>query len=103
MRRLPMNVGRLGIAAFAAVLSGCVVPLDYDDDDFRPRERARSECVDEAFDEGYRRADVQSVRVRARGEYEVLMQARDRSGKDVRLRCEYEARWRRARVTRVDR
>jgi hypothetical protein len=33
----------------------------------------------------------------------VMMQARDRSGRDARLRCEYEWRSRRARVSRVDR
>ena len=30
---------RLGMATLA--LSGCVIPRDYDDDDDRPRERAR--------------------------------------------------------------
>ncbi len=98
-----MNVRQLGLGAFALVLSGCVVPMDYDDDDYRPRERARSECVDEAFDQGYRRADVQSVRSAGRGEWDVMIQARDRNGRDVRLRCEYDSRWRRARVSRVDR
>ncbi len=98
-----MNVRQLGLGAFALVLSGCVVPMDYDDDDYRPRERAGSECVDEAFDQGYRRADVQSVRSAGRGEWDVMIQARDRNGRDVRLRCEYDSRWRRARVSRVDR
>ena len=98
-----MNVKRLGLGVFALALSGCVIPVDYDDDDYRPRERARSQCVDEAHDDGYRRVDVQNVRNQGRGEFDVMMQARDRSGRDVRLRCEYDARWRRARVSRVDR
>lgn len=98
-----MKLKQLGAGAFLLVLSGCVIPVDYDDDDYRPRERTRSECVDEAHDEGYRRVEVQNVRSVGRGQYEVMMQARDRSGREVRLRCEYESRWRRARVTRVDR
>lgn len=98
-----MKISRLGVGAFALVLSGCVIPVDYDDDDYRPRERARSECVEEAHDQGYRRVDVQNMRTQGRGEFEVMMQAQDRSRRDVRLRCEYDARYRRARVTRVDR
>lgn len=91
----------LGVAVLA--LSSCVIPVDYDDDDYRPRERARSECTEEAHDQAYRRIDVQSVRAQGRGEWEVAMQARDKSGRDARLRCEYDARTRRARVSRVDR
>jgi hypothetical protein len=90
-----------GVAALA--LSSCAIPVDYDDDDDRPRERARSECTDEAHDQDYRRIEVQSVRAQGRNQWEVTMQARDRSGRDVRLRCEYDARNRRARVSRVDR
>jgi hypothetical protein len=33
----------------------------------------------------------------------VAIQARDRSGREVRLRCDYDARTRRARVSRADR
>jgi hypothetical protein len=89
---------------FSLVLSGClVVPPDYDEDDYRPRERARSECAEEAHDQGYRRVDVQSVRSVGRGDWEVTIQGRDRQGRDTRLRCEYDARSRRARVSRVDR
>jgi hypothetical protein len=40
-----------GIGMASLVLSGCViVPPDFDEDDYRPRERARSESVDEAHD-----------------------------------------------------
>lgn len=98
-----MNVKKLSLGVLAVALSGCVIPVDYDDDDYRPRERARSECVDEAHDQGYRRVDIQSVRAQGRGEWDVTMQARDRTGRDARLRCEYDARSRRARVSRVDR
>jgi hypothetical protein len=92
----------LGMASL--VLSGCVVvPPDYDEDDYRPRERARSECAEEAHDQGYRRVDVQSVRPMGRGDWEVAIQGRDKQGRDARLRCEYDARARRARVSRVDR
>ena len=91
----------LGMLSF--VLAGCVYPVDYDDDDNRPRERARSECTDEAHDQGYRRVDVQNVRAQGRGEWDVTLQARDRNGRDARLRCEYDLRSRRARVSRVDR
>lgn len=90
-----------GILSF--VLAGCVYPVDYDDDDNRPRERARSECTDEAHDQGYRRVDVQNVRAERRGEWEIMMQGRDRNGRDTRLRCEYDVRSRSARVSRVDR
>ena len=90
-------------ALSALILSGCVVtPYDYSDDDYRPRERARAECVDEAHDRGYRRVEVRNVRDRGRGEWEVALEGRE-SGRDVRLRCEYDARYRRARVTRTDR
>ena len=92
---------RLGMATLA--LSGCVIPRDYDDDDDRPRERARSECTEEAHDQDYRRIEVQTVRQQGRGQWEVTIQARDRSGRDARLRCEYDARTRSARVRRVDR
>ena len=93
----------IGVGMFSLILSSCVVPIDYDEDDYRPRERARSECVDEAHDQGYRRVEVQSSRGTGRQEWEVTMQATDRSGRAVRLRCEYDARNRRARVSRVDR
>ena len=96
------NLIKLGMASL--VLSSCVVvPPDFDDDDYRPRERARSECAEEAHDQGYRRVDVQGVRGTGRGEWEVMMQGRDRTGRDARLRCEYDARSRRARVARIDR
>jgi hypothetical protein len=98
-----MNMRRLSFGIFAVALSACVVPVDYDEDDYRPRERARAECVEEAHDQGYRRVDIQNVRADRRGEWEVMMQARDRTGRDARLRCEYEWRGRRARVSRVDR
>jgi hypothetical protein len=99
-----MGIRRISLGLFALALSGCVVPVDYDyDEDYRPRERARSECVEEAHDQGYRRVDVQTVRPTGRGEFDVDIQARDRNGRDVRLRCDYDARSRRARVSRVDR
>jgi hypothetical protein len=94
----------IGVGIFSLVLSGClVVPADYDEDDYRPRERARSECAEEAHDQGYRRVDVQSIRTTGRLEWEVMMQGRDRQGRDARIRCEYDARSRRARASRVDR
>jgi hypothetical protein len=94
----------MGIGMFSFLLSSCVlVPPDFDDDDYRPRERARSECAEEAHDQGYRRVEVKSARSVGRLEWEVMMQGRDRSGRDVRLRCEYDARSRRARVSRVNR
>ena len=86
------------------VLYGCVVvPPDFDEDDYRPRERARSECTEEAHEQGYRRVDVNNVRAMGRNDWEVMMDARDRNGRDARLRCEYDARYRRARVGRLDR
>lgn len=89
----------LTVGMFSLALSACVVaPYDYDEDDYRPRERARSECADEAHDRGYRRVEVQSVRSTGRLEWEVTMQARDRSGRDVRVRCQYDARNRKARL-----
>ena len=88
----------LGVAVIA--LSSCVIPVDYDDDDYRPRERARSECAEAAHDQGYRRVDMQSVRAQGRGDWEVMIQARDRSGREVRLRCDYDARTRRVRIDR---
>lgn len=93
----------IGIGMFSLVLCGCVIPPgDYDEDDYRPRERARSECVDEAHDRGYRRVEVRNVRSTSRTEWEVTMDGRQ-NNRDARLRCEYDARNRRARVTRVDR
>ena len=94
----------IGVGMFSLILSSCiVVPPDYDEDDYRPRERARSECTEQAHDQGYRRVDVQSVRSVGRGDWEVAIQARDGQGRDARLRCEYDARARRVRVSRVDR
>ena len=91
----------LGMLSF--VLVGCIYPVDYDDDDYRPREHARSECVDEAYDQGYRRVDVQDVQSQRRGDWEIILQGRDRNGRDARLRCDYELRSRRVHVTRMDR
>ncbi len=94
----------IGGGLFSLLLSGCiVVPPDYDEDDYRPRERARSECAEEAHDQGYRRVDVQGVRSVGRGDWEVAIQGRDKQGRDARLRCAYDERSRRARVSRVDR
>jgi hypothetical protein len=98
MKNKPMGVGIVYL-----VLSGCViVPPDFDEDDYRPRERARSECVDVAHDRGYRRVEVRDVRSMGRGEWEVMMDGRE-GQRDFRLRCEYDARARRARVARMDR
>jgi hypothetical protein len=88
----------ISVGMLSVIFSSCVVPPDFDDDDYRPRERARSECAEQAHDRGYRRVDVQSVRSTGRAEWEVTMQARDRSGREVRVRCEYDARARRARL-----
>src|SRR5215204_824209 len=100
-----MNGRWLGIGVAVVAISSCVIPrdYDYDEDDHRPRERARSECTDEAHDQGYRRVEIESVRGQGRGDWDVSIQARDRTGRDTRLRCDYDARTRRARVTRVDR
>ena len=100
-----MKFSWLGSGVAVLALSSCVIPVDYDEDDYRPRERARSECTEEAHDQGYRRVDVQSVRGQGRGDWswDVTIQARDRTGRDVRLRCEYDARSRRVRMSRVDR
>ena len=98
-----MNHKWLGLGVAVLALSSCVIPGDYDEDDYRPRERARSECTEEAHDQGYRRVDVQSVRAQGRNDWDVAIQARDRTGRDVRLRCDYDAVSRRARLSRVDR
>jgi hypothetical protein len=96
------NLIKLGMASL--ILSSCVVvPPDFAEDDYRPRERARAECVEEAHDQGYRRVDIRNVREMGRGEWEVMMDARDRAGREARLRCEYDARSRRTRVARLDR
>jgi hypothetical protein len=103
-RELTVNSKLVKLGMASLVLSSCVVvPPDFDEDDYRPRERARSECSEEAFDQGYRRVDIQNQRSIGRAEWEVMMQGRDRTGREVRLRCEYDARSRRARVSRVDR
>ncbi len=98
-----MNDKWLGLGVAVLALSSCVIPVDYDEDDYRPRERARSECTEEAHDQGYRRVDVQSVRAQGRNDWDLAIQARDRTGREVRLRCDYDARSRRARLSRVDR
>lgn len=98
-----MNDKWLGLGVAVLALSSCVIPVDYDEDDYRPRERARSQCTEEAHDEGYRRIDVQSVRAQGRNDWDVTIQARDRTGREVRLRCDYDAQSRRVRLTRVDR
>ena len=98
-----MNNKWLGLGVAVLALSSCVIPVDYDEDDYRPRERARSECTEEAHDQGYRRIDVQTVRAQGRGDWDVAIQARDKTGREIRLRCEYDTRSRRVRLSRVDR
>ena len=90
----------LGILALS--IAGCSMPRDYDDDDYRPRERGRSECTDAAHERGYRRVDVQTVRSVDRGLWEITMRATDKANRDVKLSCEYNARRREASVGRVD-
>ena len=99
-----MNGRIISAGMLSLVLSSCVVvPPDYDDDDYRPRERARSECTEEAHEQGYRRIDINNVRAMGRNDWEVMMEARDRNGREARLRCEYDGRYRRVRLSRVDR
>src|SRR5688500_9104862 len=101
---VPVKNKLIGGGLSALILSSCVVvPADHDEDDYRPRERARRECAAEAHGQGYRRGGVQAIRSTGRLEWEVMMQGRDRQGRDVRIRCEYDARSRRARASRVDR
>jgi len=97
-----MNGRCLGLGIVILALSSCVVPVDYDKDDYRPRERGRSACVDEAHERGYRSVDVQSVLAVEPGIWEVMMHGRASTGRDVKLSCEYNVRLRRASVGRVD-
>ena len=92
----------LGLGLVVVAISSCVYPIDYDDDDFRPRERGRSECVEEAHARGYRRVDVQSARRVDRGTWEIIMNGRASNGRDVKLSCEYNVGRRQASVGRVD-
>ena len=64
--------------------------------------RARSECTDEAHDQVDRRVEIESVHGQGRGDWDVSLQTRDRTGRDTRLRCDDDARTRLARVTRID-
>ena len=99
-----MNIKRLGVGIFILALSSCVIAEDYAADDYRPRERGRSACVDQAHDQGYRRVEVQSVQsvgpARGPGIWEVKMTAMASTGRAVKLSCEYDARLRRAAVSR---
>jgi len=97
-----MSVKYLGLGMVILTISSCVHPVDYDDDDFRPRERGRSECVEEAHARGYRRVDIQSARRVDRGIWEIRMSGRAPNGRDVELSCEYNVGRRQASVGRVD-
>ena len=101
-----MNGSYLGLSIFILALSSCVVGEDYAADDHRPRERGRSACVDQAHDQGYRKVEVQSAQSvgpeRGPGIWEVAMRAMASTGREVKLSCQYDARSRRAAVSRVD-
>ena len=97
-----MNGRCLGLSIVILALSSCVIPVDYDEDAYRPRERGRSACVDEAHERGYRNVDVQSVQAVDPGIWEVIMHGRGATGRDVKLSCEYNVRLRRASVGPVD-
>ena len=104
-----MNIKLISIGILFLLVAGCVgiqrdvgVQQDYDEDDYRPRERGRSACVDAAHERGYRRVDVQSVRSVDRGLWEIMMRAEDKGGRDVKLSCEYNVGRREASVGRVD-
>jgi hypothetical protein len=92
------------LAAAAFAFSGCVYNGRPDWDQNRPdnRAEARRACVELARDRGFRQVDVDSVEREGRGEWRVMMSATDR-GRDQRLRCDYEDRGNRARLTQLTR
>ncbi|MGH7872200.1 MAG: hypothetical protein ACREQO_08275 [Candidatus Binatia bacterium] len=92
----------ISLGILSLVVAGCVGPLDYDENGYRFGDRGTSECTDAAHERGYRKVDVQSARSVDRGLWEIMMQATDKTGRDVKLSCEYNVRLRQASVGRVD-
>jgi hypothetical protein len=101
-KEVTMIAKYLGLGLVAITISSCVYPVDYDDDDFRPRERGRSECVEQAHASGYRRVDVQSARRIDRATWEIIMNGRAPNGREFKLSCQYDVARRRASVDRVE-
>lgn len=97
MKRKLVSVG-----IFSLILSGCVVG-NYDEAGNWPRERFSSECADQARTMRLRRIDVEPARPVGHGEWEAMIHATDSGGRDVRLRCSYDAVSRRWSVERLDR
>jgi hypothetical protein len=101
-----MKKGCLGLGMGILALSSCVIHEDYAADNYRFRERGRSQCVDQAHDQGYRKVEVQSAESvgpeRGPGIWEIKMRATASTGRDVKLECTYDASRRRAAVSRVD-
>ena len=97
------HTGALTLATAIFALAGCV--HDYDEPGYRPsddRAEARRACIELACDRGYRSVDVDSIDREGRDEWTVMLRGRD-EGRNHRLRCEYQDRANRARLTELTR
>ena len=87
----------------ALSLAGCEAldrPGDRRDDRRDDRQEARRGCTELARDRGYRNVDVESIEREGRDEWRVVMRGRrEGSGGELTIRCQYDDRSNRGRLT----
>jgi hypothetical protein len=90
--------------AATLALAGCIHDSDfgYGRPNGGDRQEARRACIEVARERGYRSVDVDSIDREGKDEWRVMMSGRD-EGRDHRLRCDYQDRSNRARLTQVTR
>ena len=73
---------------------------DYRQDARDDRQEARRGCTELARDRGYRNVDVESIEREGRDEWRVVMRGRrEGSGGELTIRCQYDDRSNRGRLT----
>ncbi len=101
-----MNVRCLGLIILILTLSSCGIADHYAAGNYRPGERGRSACLDQAHEHGYRNVEIQSVQsigaTTGPGTWEFTMRGVASTGREVKLSCEYDEQRRQASVGRVD-
>ena len=74
-------------------------PRDRRDDRRDDRQEARRGCMELARDRGYRDLDVESIEREGRDEWRVVMRGRRDGGRELTVRCQYDDRSNRGRLT----
>ena len=86
----------------ALTLASCEAidrPRDRRDDRRDDRQEARRGCMELARDRGYRDLDVESIEREGRDEWRVVMRGRRDGGRELTVRCQYDDRSNRGRLT----